>query len=367
MKKLFIFAIMVVALMAVPFTAMADSATFVVDVTSYSATGSIDYYSGQNAGAFGMAGGIGAGTSTGFGEITEGNGTVWGDATANGSGSYSLDVGPSAGGVFSGSFAGAETGATFDVGTDIVDGFGTGTADGFIGGFAAQGTLNSTYVTKSQGFSGGIAGQGSAGGFVGGVATVASGVDGEGTGYSGGEAGGPGYYAKYKNPKSPQVGRAQYFPNGHPVGNSEWKFLGQNMAGGNDVFATADTGAGITMSGGSYSKTEGMGTTVGAWTKVDSFGYNNDYRSGDEASMIAVSNVNGGWVAKGGVATLTVQTTNNGGASAFAAGSYSGAGSLGLNYTGSAVGYSETAAQSNGIMGAGAGMTVTSTINRTTQ
>jgi len=372
MKKLFITICMIVML-AVPFTAMADSDSDsssggVFSATAYDADGAIDFYSGQNAGAFGAAGGVGFGTSFGAGGII-GSGNVWGDATATGSSAPVLDVGASTNGVYSNSTAGVWTGATLDVGTDIVDGFGAGGAGGLMSGFAAQGTVNSSFVTpqNTDGFSVGLAMQGSAGEFVGGTVTFAMGTDTVGAGgYSGGSVGDPGYYIKDKNPQSPQFGRIQYFKNGHPENSSEWTFLGtQVLGGGNDVFATANAGAEISMLGGSYSNsyrytsagTEGMGTIVGAFTNVNSSGYN-DSNSGGGA--FAGSNVDGGWTAKGGVSTLTVQTTNNGGASAFATGSYSGNGNLGTGFIGSAIGYSKTAA-SNGVMSAGAGMSVTST------
>ena len=119
--------------------------------------------------------------------------------------------------------------------------------------------------------------------------------------------------------------------------------------------ASAGVGAIIEMEGGSYSasgrfveydfvngtKTEGMGTQVGAYTMVnsDSYEYEND-RYGRRNN--AHADIHGGWFAAGGAATETEQETANGGAKAQALGIYVGAGPLGTDFYGSANGYSQT-------------------------
>lgn len=141
-----------------------------------------------------------------------------------------------------------------------------------------------------------------------------------------------------------------------------------------DSKAGAGFGAGIEMTGGSMSEsyrymaddgnahTEGMGTRVGAYTDVNSYGYDYDWDRGLSRSGAHVS---GGYVAGGHVNTITSQEAGNGrgGAGATAIGCYKGAGRLGSNYTGSANGYSHTSTTTfNGMNGsvnsASAGMSV---------
>ena len=117
--------------------------------------------------------------------------------------------------------------------------------------------------------------------------------------------------------------------------------------------------ASIQMNGSSatnsFKTADGLGTAVRADTLVQSLG--GSYTNG----FIACADVDGGFSASGSVSTSTLQ----GGASASANGSYSGAASLGKTYTGSAVGYSETANGANGVNSAWARMKVTSTITKT--
>jgi len=107
--------------------------------------------------------------------------------------------------------------------------------------------------------------------------------------------------------------------------------------------------AGVFMQGNSISesyrgiskfeggKTEVMGTNVGAFTSITSYGYT-------DRGLIGTAFVNGGYVAAGNVASKTVQFTQTGAAKATAYGAYSGAGELGCGMNASAVGYTQTRA-----------------------
>lgn len=142
-------------------------------------------------------------------------------------------------------------------------------------------------------------------------------------------------------------------------------FTGYGISAG---FGSYDVGADIYMSGKSGSeswraidffdggKTEYMGTNVFASTLVETSAYAND-------KGIAKAGIDGGFTAKGDVATKTTQAVNGGTAVAKANGGYTGSGDLGCNFLGSAVGYSQTSATTlngyNGsIMSSNAGMTV---------
>jgi len=144
--------------------------------------------------------------------------------------------------------------------------------------------------------------------------------------------------------------------------------------GGAGVFGYGDVAveAGVDMWGGSVSesyrgvnydgntKTETMGTYVGAFTDINS--YSNVDRNG-----LAGGFVEGGYVAGGIAATKTVQAvateTGGGVAAAKAFGTYSGSGDLGCDFNGTANGYSQTSATTmkgyNGaVMNSQAGMSV---------
>jgi hypothetical protein len=120
---------------------------------------------------------------------------------------------------------------------------------------------------------------------------------------------------------------------------------GGAAAGLGDYEAEAE----VNMSGNSYSdsyrainsgnnsKTETMGSNVGAFTSITSYG-------NADSNLIGTAFVNGGYVAAGNVASKTVQFTNTGAAKATAYGSYSGAGELGCGMKASAVGYTQTRA-----------------------
>jgi len=140
--------------------------------------------------------------------------------------------------------------------------------------------------------------------------------------------------------------------------------MGGVAAGYGDYEAYAN----IDMSGYSYSesyrgidwfdggKTEYMGSNVGAGTQVLSYAYDRD-------CGIGAAFVEGGFVAGGFAASKTVQATDTGFAAATAIGVYGGAGGLGCDFNGSAVGYTATSATTlngyNGsIMSSSAGMNV---------
>ena len=278
----------------------------------------------------GISGGIsaaGGGALSGAKGIVT-NGHISGDVTAVGGGITNTDAynyHPGIGDVSIGtgvrSDSEAVTGATLIVHTDAQ--FGEGLATGIMVGAAGEGTLvgsgliQSPIYFDSKGFTVGIAGQGAVGGFAG------------------------------------------------------------EAVAGVFLFGSADAKAGalITMNGfsqsdswravdwGDGSKTERMGTNVGAGTNVIATGYAND---SDRCLAYGNANVCGGWIAKGGAATLTVQSAPGlGGAIASATGSYSAKGGLNSGFTGSAIGYSQTSVTTftgmNGsINSAAAGMSVTS-------
>jgi len=222
--------------------------------------------------------------------------------------------------------------------------------DAHIRGFAAQGTLNVSALGESpiffetEGFTGGIAAyKDLLVGFFEGYAFAASGPD-----YWNCEI--VGY----------RCGRCGCRPIYRPVKH--------------DSKAGAGMGAEIEMFGSSYSesyryvnydcgtKTEGMGTNVGAFTTVYSHGYDYDW---DKGLSCSYADVDGGWIAAGGAASLTVQEGPAGNAKASAIGIYVGCGQLGDNYNGSAEGYTNTSVTTfNGMGGsinqASSGMVVNS-------
>jgi len=252
-----------------------------------------------------------------------------------------------------------------------------GAVGGEISGFAAQGTLNGSALTESpkyfdtEGLTVGVAGQGSIGSFEGGAYALS----------------GPDYTTKewvrvgglYKKCNPGQGCRTKFFKQYPPQGQG-WRKV-KDIYGcvtvNNDSKAGAGAGASITMWGGSYSesyravdwndgtKTEIMGTNVGAYTNIESSGYNYDW---DKGLGYADSNISGGWKAAGGVASVTIQDAPGiGGAIATATGVYAGSGPLNTNYAGSVHGGTYTSVTTvNGMNGsinsAGATMSVTSTV-----
>jgi hypothetical protein len=248
------------------------------------------------AGGIGAAGGLSAGQATGeivsFGRFSFGEAGAELESIAGGFANTESYIMHDCG-LFIGVGSITDTYATTQ-GSLHVDARGLGYSAGEIHGCAGQGSLNGSLIGPSplpmwdsEGFSGGLAGQGSIGGFEGGA--IAAG------------------------------------------------------------YGSADVEAGIEMFGGSYSesyrginfsegfKTEYMGTNVGAQTTVNSYGSVDDH-------CLAVGCLDGGFEAGGFAGALTVQKTDSGIAKASACGSYSGGGELGCNFAGSAIGHTQTSA-----------------------
>jgi hypothetical protein len=212
-----------------------------------------------------------------------------------------------------------------------------GEAAGIIGGFAGQGTLNASFLgdgpkLRTDGHTGGIAGQGSYGSFAGGAWAI-SGPDYDykenvqvgnkwrkwvcrGTGSRCRETG----HWIYKNKG------LDWKPNQH----SGWELyrpIYKCVRVDVDSKAGAGAGASIVMNGSSYSESfryytsndgvreEGMGTFVGSETTILTNGYNYDWGKGLGSSG---SFINGQWSAKG----VAYSQTQIGGAKATAAGLY---------------------------------------------
>jgi len=324
--------------------AVISTGSFNIGAGSFGAGCDIDWKKIPNGGAFGISGAGGLAGASAYGYID--GGTTSGDVYTIGGGLSGTDayrwtpkdqdenpLGDKRIGVGSHSENEAITGAGAGIGVDP-NGFGNAATQ--ICGAATQGTLNASYVTESpryfdtEGFSGGIAGQGSIGCF-----------HGEGSINTG------------STPLGVEID-AEIAMDGYSYSES-YRFVGWHNG---------------------Y-KTEGMGTYVGAGTDIESYGYGvgyvvNGYEPNGNPGPPgppAYSNVDGGWTAGGFAATATVQNAPGiGGAGAYAVGSYSGSGPLNTNYTGSANGYSATsvttAKNMNGsINTASAGMSVTSTVH----
>lgn len=310
------------------------------------------------AGGLAAGGGIADADADGF--IKNGTVEVEASSTAGGlAGSAAETFNPHLGdksiGVRSGSSAYAITGADLKIKVDpdgqLICGFiptAGGFADGDMFGIAGEVTLNGSAVTGSprypwvsEGYSAGVAGQLAVGGFQGDVGALS----------------GPDF--KYWD-RGPRCSCGRYH-------NGQWRTK--------DSKAGAGAGAEIEMTGSSYSasyrflaeedgaKLEGMGTEVGAFTTVESYGYDYDWDKGLGCSN---AHLQGGFIAAGGAASKTFQTVNGGTAKATAVGVYTGKGTLGGNFYGSAEGYTRTSAMTmsgmNGsIMTSAAGMQVTST------
>jgi hypothetical protein len=183
--------------------------------------------------------------------------------------------------VYSASDSYAVTGADMDL-----KAFGVAAVEGCVFGVAGQASLDGS-IMFNHGVSAGIAGQYSAGYFVGGAGVVgfgSAGVD-----------------AKIE----------------------------MNGQSGSDSYR------GVFHDGPATTRV--LGTNVYAATEVTSYGYN--YDCGLSESFLA-----GGWQAGGAASAKTIQISNGGIAKAEANGSYSGAGSLGCNFEGSAVGGTQTSA-----------------------
>jgi len=309
---------------------------FDIEASSFGAGLDCDFMLIPNGIAGGISGAVGGANAGAHGFTFDGSAegevtTVGGGLTDTDAYWFHPDLGDLSIGIGSSSFNQAVTGATLKVKADPDPLFGYSTAGGMISGFAAQGSLDGSYLGESFFFSGtgdtfGIAGQGSVGGF---------------HGYA---------YAS-------------------DFGDLPFCFY--------DSKAGAGAGALIDMTGYSYSesyrwvdwddgvKTEGMGTNVGAGTNVETSGYAYDWDRGLFATSDA--GINGGFTAIGGAMTSTSQNAPGiGGANAMAAGMYTGSGSLGCNFTGAVTGYTHTSVTTvNGMNGSintsGAGMSVTAT------
>jgi len=277
----------------------------------------------------GAAGGISAAGGIGFGEaegsfesftigrrrpITITLGEAGADLYSRGGGQVLVDdagtfnpgIGDKSIGVYSHSNTVATTAGSLDFRAT-----GLAASGGVIGGAAGQVSLDGSIITgspkyswDSKALSAGIAGQGSAGAFLG-------------------------------------VGGTALIGSGHVEANI-------------DMWGDSRSESYRAISG----DTEIIGTNVSAWTMVDS-GASVDTR------YLAAGFVEGGWVAGGVVAAGTIQVTDNGVAKAGAVGSYQAAGELGCDFNGSAVGYTQTTAtQTSGyrgsIMSSSAGMQVSS-------
>ena len=305
-----------------------------LDISAFSYGGALDYdvkrIPNGIAGGISGAGGVAGADADGFifnglveGEVS----TIAGGLTTTDAYRFNPDIGDMSIGVGSYSQSYAITGADAKIKVDPERrGFGMASANIF--GIAGQFTLNGSALWESPiyfdstGFTGGVAGQGSIGWFSGDAFAMS-------------------------------------------FGDRCWR----------DSKAGAGIGAEMEMGGYSFSEsyrfvawngdytTEGMGTLVGAGTYVESYEYDYDW---DRGRACSYADVDGGWVAAGGAASITIQDAPGiGGAEATAVGYYVGAGSLGTNFNGSIDGYTYTSVTThNGMNGsinsAGAGMSVSS-------
>jgi len=142
-------------------------------------------------------------------------------------------------------------------------------------------------------------------------------------------------------------------------------FIGGGLVVG---LGSADVGAYIGMDGNSYSEsyrgiegnTEYLGTHVAANTNIETYGYSHD-------CLIGVGFVKGGYIAAGGASAKTVQIADGGAAAAKANGSYTASGELNCNFNGSAVGNTSTSATpvlNGSIMTSSADMRVSANMNQ---
>ena len=296
----------------------------------------------------GAAGGIGGATGFSAAEA-DGfvfDGTVDGNVSTIGGGFSETDayrfnpgIGDVGIGVGSWTQTSAVTGAHVDISVNPDSDWGG--ADGSISGFTTMGSLNGSVVGasplrgwKTDGYSAGVAGQGAVGGFEGGAFAI-SGADYYSSGWMG-------WYGHDVDSNANASVDAQIDMNGFSVSES-YRFIDNNNG----------------------FHTEGMGTYVEAGTDVTSYGYTDSY---DNGLAEAGSGVCGSYVATGGTGTQTVQSNDNGRASATAVGAYVGTGALNTAFHGSAAGYSNTSMTThptaNGVISrASAGMSVTSSIS----
>jgi hypothetical protein len=267
-----------------------------------------------NGGSFGISAGAGAAKAGTDGFVING-GDIHGDSSVTAGGAtrtdayrWNPDMGDRSIGVGSSSQSFGQINGNVNVGADTDRG-GFAVVGGSMEAMTGQGTLNTSGLKQSpiffdtKGKTGGVALQGSVGGFEGDVLAVSSGRRGMA------EAGID----------------ASIFTEGRSY---------------SDSYRAVDWNDG--------NKTEYMGTYVGADTVVDTYANERTYvESGRCWPTYARSDVDGGYIAGGAVATRTTQgIVENGGiglADAAAKGSYMGAGSLNTNFNGYANGGSHTA------------------------
>lgn len=330
----------------------------------------------KKGGAFGIsgAGGLANAEADGFvmngmakGEVsTVGGGLTVTDAF---SGKYKFDKGNGKGKyVGSASESYALTGGSLLIKVDPAK-RGFGMASGHISGIAAQGTLNASYMVtgnqfENDGFTGGVAAQGSVGSFSGGAFVMSGGdmyrVNGTLWVKLNGKNAGKTFVKPFKwHPKSP----------------SEWEFVGYNCVM-IDSKAKAEVIAEIEMLGGSSSvswkeihvedgiRTEAMGTDVSAFTEVNTMGTT---FTKDRGLGYASACLYGTYTAIGGAASYTQMSNDNAKAVSHAKGMYVGHGALNTNFAGSANGYTNGSittvdGMKGSIVRSGAGMKVTATV-----
>ena len=354
------------------------------------------------AGGIGLAGGINVGGAFGLvddGTVQLGAGAFSGGVAENnvarqsGYAGFDRSIGVSSSSAASAATIGDVAVSVDPMGHYVIDAYGIA-AGGFIG-IAGQGTADFSAVGpsplkgwESEGYSAGIAGQGSAG-YVYGTAHAESLGD---LAYdrvayenlNDSKPGDPGYYWKWKNPNKKWQGKEyKEFPNGRTDNElAEWTFLGDTKVVEHiaiiDNNASAEAGAGISMSGASLSESwrgvadtddgrhiEAMGTFIYADTQIVATGY-----SGADSTIAANSGacVQGGYAVIGGAASKTVQYSQNGVSKATANGKYTGSAGLNTTFNGVADGSTQTSVTTvdgmNGAFhGARATMTVTSNIH----
>jgi hypothetical protein len=333
----------------------------------------------KKGGAFGISGAGGLANADASGYIvngmTEGEvGVVGGGLTVTEafSGNYDFDEGNGNGKyVGSASESYAITGGRLFIKVDP-EKRGFGIARGDMSGIAGQGTLNASYMVtgnkfENDGFTGGVAAQGSVGAFEG-EAFVISGGD---------------YYRPngtlWEKQSGKNAGKVYVKPfKWHPKKPSEWEFVGYNCVL-IDSKAKAELEAEIEMMGGSESlswkeihidtengiRTEAMGTNVSAWTEVNTSA---SKTLKDKGRGYAQGCVTGSYTAIGGTGAYTQMSNDNANLNSHAVGVYYGHGTLNTNFAGSANGYTNGSittveGMKGSIVRSGAGMEVSATFS----
>lgn len=304
MKKSFITIIVGLLLMAAPALACdgpncSASGNFDIDVSTAAGGVSADIQTIHN----GLAGGIGAAGGITSGEAQGAFGS-WGPFTL---GSSEADLNVYSGGL-------TNTNAyRFQPISSMGHGIGIGSStDTFatVGG-SLEGEAHG--LAYSHGNISGVAGQGSLDGSLIGDSAL-HGWDSEGTSFGVAAQGSIGHF----------------YGTGCAFGHGSYE-----LAADIDMWGLtySESYRGIVYDNGS--RTELMGTNTGAFTKINSSGY-------DNTNCIAHADVDGGFVAGGAIAARTVQTTNGGVAAASMNAAYIGTGKLGCTLNASATGYTNT-------------------------